>query len=106
MLSAANQVQLVNVLDTVSFNCEVSGVPVPFVNWSMFEQGIPIDAISNGRAFVAVTTVNSNTIMSTLTIRSIQLNDAGTYICSVFNGEISAQGFFNMTTGTYVYTYF
>ena len=98
--------RLVNILDTVSFSCEVGGVPLPFVNWSMSEQGVPIHAISNGRASVAVTTVNSNTIISTLTIRAIQLNDAGTYICNIFNGEISDQGFFNMTTGMCVIIFF
>ena len=103
LLSTSSQVQLVNVLDTVSFNCEVSGVPLPFINWSMSEQRIPISAISSGRASVTTTVVNSNTIMSTLTMRSVQLNDAGLYVCYAINGEISDQVFYNMTTGMCVY---
>ena len=91
--------RLVNVLDTVSFNCEVGGVPLPFVNWSMSEQKIPISAFSSGRASVSTTVVNSNTIMSTLTMRSVQLSDAGLYVCYAINGEISDQVFYNMTTG-------
>ena len=91
--------RLVNVLDTVSFNCEVSGVPLPFVNWLMSTQEIPVNTISNGRASVTTTTINSNTVMSQLTIRSVQLDDAGLYICNGTNGEISDQGYYNITTG-------
>ena len=99
LLSAPTQVRFANVLDTVSFVCEVGGVPLPHVNWVMSEQRIPV---SNDRASVATSIINSNTIMSTLTIRSIQLNDAGLYICNAINGEVSEQAIYNVTTGTYV----
>ena len=89
----------VNVLDTVSFSCEVSGIPLPFANWSMSAQEIPINAISSGRALITTAIVNSNTILSTLTIRSVQFDDDGLYICAGINGEISNQAYYNMTTG-------
>lgn len=91
-------------MDIVSFNCEVSGVPLPFVNWSMSTREIPVNAISSGRASVTTTTVNSNTVMSVLLIRSVKLDDAGLYICNAINGEIYEQAFYNVTTGTYVHT--
>ena len=99
LLSTSTQLHFVNVLDTVSFSCEVSGIPLPFANWSMSAQEIPINAISSGRALVTTAIVNSNTILSTLTIRSVQFDDAGLYICSGINGEISNQAYYNMTTG-------
>ena len=96
LLSAPNQVRFVNVLDTVSFICEISGVPLPYANWLVSEQRIPV---SGDRTSVTTTVVNSNTIMSTLTMRSVQLNDAGLYICNAINGETSDQAFYNITTG-------
>ena len=101
-LLSTTQVHMVNVLDTVSFNCEVSGIPLPFVNWSMSVQQIPINAISSGRASVTTTVVNSNTILSTLTMRSVILDDAGQYICTGINGEVSNQVYYNMSTGKYI----
>ena len=103
LVSASTQVHFVNVMDTVSFNCEVNGIPLPFANWSMSAQRIPINAISSGRASVTTTIVNSDTILSILTIRSVQLNDAGLYICTGINGEISNQAYYNMTTGKCIY---
>ena len=102
LLSISSQVLFINVLNTVSFNCEVSGVPLPFVNWSMSEQRIPLNAISSGRASVATSTVNSDTIMSILTISSIQLDDAGLYICTAINGEISDQTTYDLRPGMYM----
>ena len=69
----------------------------------MSAQGIQISAISSGRASVTTTNVNSVTVMSILTIRSVQLDDAGAYICTAINGEVSDQAFYNMTTGKYVH---
>ena len=71
----------------------------------MSEQRITISAISSGRVSVATITVNNNTIMSTLTMRSVQLNDAGLYICNTINGEISDQAFYNMTTSMCVHIF-
>ena len=102
LLSASTQVRFVNVLDTVSFSCEVSGVPLPFVNWSVSAERISISAIPSSRALVTTMTINDNTIMSILTISSVQLDDAGVYICTAINGENSDQAFYDVRTGTFV----
>ena len=98
-LSASFQEQSVNVLQTIQFVCEFSGIPLPHVNWSMSSHETPVGAIFTGRAYVTNDNTANNTVISTLTLQSIQLEDAGKYMCIAVNGEIYASVIYNLTTG-------
>ena len=70
-----------NESDTASFTCQATGEPVPTISW--YFNG---DLLVNGmERMILVTSLNSTTNSSTLTIMNIQSSDVGTYTCNATN---------------------
>ena len=61
----------------VTLTCTASGIPLPSVMWLDQDSGIVVPATD--------VIINVTTIMSTLTLTSLQVNDFGYYECTATN---------------------
>ena len=69
--------------DTVSFTCQATGGPVPTISW--YFNSAPVDEANMMKYTISMTSVNTTTINSTLTIMSVESSDVGTYTCNATN---------------------
>ncbi|KAJ0175520.1 hypothetical protein K1T71_008679 [Dendrolimus kikuchii] len=79
----------------VTFVCRVKGVPAPLVRWSragrLLSNTTSIN-VNSGRAFI----LRSEGQTSNLTIKSAEMQDAGSYICGAENRAGKAELTFNL----------
>ena len=88
-------------MDTINLTCNVSG----FSFSSIQTQWILPVPIPNDR--IDINTITDDIhghIISTLTIKSFQLSDAGLYRCTASLEGLSGSTLYNLTAGMYVYT--
>ena len=84
----------VNVTDSATFTCEVAGVPLPSISWTL-PNGSQIisqvtDSASDGSPIFALTTrsdVSPIVASSVLSIGSVGPGDEGEYICTAMNSR-------------------
>ena len=68
---------------SASFNCQVTGEPVPIIRW--YFNGTLVDEVNIMKYTISVMLLNDNSISNTLTIMNVALSDAGTYTCNATN---------------------
>ena len=68
---------------TASFTCQATGGAVPTISW--YFNGAPVDEANMMKYTISMTSVNTTTINSTLTIMSVESSDVGTYTCNATN---------------------
>ena len=67
--------------ESASFTCQATGGPAPTISW--YFNSTPL---SNGTEYtISEMSVNTTTIISTLTIMSVESSDVGTYTCNATN---------------------
>ena len=92
--SVTNYTQTANVMDTVNFTCNVTGFPYTSIQISwIFPASILDDRIDIN------TVTDDDYVVSTLTIKSIQLTDAGLYKCAASMEGLVGNILFNLTVG-------
>ena len=69
--------------DTTSFTCQATGEPVPTISW--YFNGVPVDETNTMKYTISVMSLNTTTISNTLTIKSVDTSDMGTYTCNATN---------------------
>ena len=66
---------------TASFTCQATGEPIPTISW-YFNGTLSADGATHT---ISETSVNTTTIISTLTIMTVESSDVGTYTCNATN---------------------
>ena len=69
--------------DSASFNCQVTGKPVPIIRW--YFNGTLVDEVNIMKYTISVMLLNANSISNTLTIMNVALSDVGIYTCNATN---------------------
>ena len=92
--SGTNYTQTANIMDTVNFTCNVTGFPYTSIQIRWI---FPATTLDDRIDINAVT--NDDYAVSTLTIKSIQLTDAGLYRCTASLGGLDGNILFNLTVG-------
>jgi len=69
--------------DTIFFTCQVSGTPVPDINW--YFNGAPVKKANSMKFMISEIKFNPSAKNSTLTIMHVELSDIGTYTCNATN---------------------
>lgn len=93
-----NYTQTANVMDTISFTCNVTGFPYTSIQIRWI---IPASTLDDRIEISTVT--NDDYVVSTLTVKSIQLSDAGLYKCMALTERLVGNILFNLTVGMYVH---
>ena len=84
MLSVLPSSLVVNQTDTLTFTCEVFGIPTPDIEWSRASS--PSDFFTNITDVITITkTIMGYNITSTFTIHSAERTDMDMYICTGIN---------------------
>ena len=66
-----------------SFSCQATGEPVPTISW--YFNGAPVDEANAMKYTLSMMSLNTTTIINTLTIMSVESSDVGTYTCNATN---------------------
>ena len=75
---------LENETNPATFNCQVTGRPVPSISW--YFRGVMINVSNASKYQITNTTMNiTYTVTSLLTISNVQSSDVGTYTCQAEN---------------------
>ena len=80
-LELMNQTQTVG--ENTSFTCQATGEPVPTINW--YFNGVPVDETNTMKYTTSMMSLNTTTIINTLTIMSVESSDVGIYTCNATN---------------------
>ena len=89
-----NYTQTANVMDMVNFTCNVTGFPYTSTQISWIFPPSTLDDRININ-----TVIGDDYVVSTLTIKSIQLTDAGLYKCAASVEGLVGNILFNLTVG-------
>lgn len=87
---AAPQRQIqVNVGQTLTIQCTARGSPAPYINWRLNWGHVCGDGSDNGRCTMAQSLDPSDPslVTGTLTVRNVNLADAGAYSCEALNNQ-------------------
>ena len=75
--------QVENEGSTAYFICQVTGEPVPSINW--YFNGVPVDEANTMKYKITMMSLNTTTIKNTLIIMNVESSDVGTYSCNATN---------------------
>ena len=105
---------LTSVFDTVLFLCESTGIPIPDISWSQREEGGSLVTLDNKTQLQTGTPIRfqtnfnyvTNVTVKRLYLMSVDVSDAGEYVCLTSNGVESqsprimqtASAFLNVST--------
>jgi dystroglycan 1 len=88
VLSPQRQIQI-NVGQTLTIQCTARGSPAPYINWRLNWGHICGDGSDNGRCAMlqSIDQNDPSLVSGTLTIRNVNLADAGAYSCEALNNQ-------------------
>ena len=72
----------VNETNPITFSCQVTGEPVPFISW--YFKGVTMN-VSDASKYNISNTLSETTVTSLLMITNVKSSDAGTYACQAEN---------------------
>ena len=98
--SETNLTQVANIMDTISFICNITGSPI-----SSIKIGWTFMLPTHDDRIEINTVTNDNYVVSNLTIKLIQPSDAGLYRCTASLEGIADNISFKLIVGTYVHMY-
>lgn len=103
-----------SVFDTVVFLCESTGIPIPTISWAQRDEGGSLITLDNETQLQTGTPIRiqtnynhaTNVTVTRLYLMSVDVTDAGEYVCLTSNGVESqspriiqtAEAFLNVST--------
>ncbi|CAF1445644.1 unnamed protein product [Adineta steineri] len=89
IISISHRQIRINTRDTLIIQCTARGTPTPYINWRLNWGHICGDGSDNGRCTMeqSIDTHDPSLVTGTLTVRSINANDDGTYSCEARNSQ-------------------